>query len=81
VNIRRRWGGASTEPGLWVEVLELERIISFTVSENAVSRRVMQKCGFVQQGETRWRGLNHVWYALDRRYWEAPKRDSRKLTA
>ena len=53
MNIRRRWGGASTEPGLWVEVLELERIISFTVSENAVSRRVMQKCGFVQQGETR----------------------------
>jgi RimJ/RimL family protein N-acetyltransferase len=34
-------------------VLELERIISFTVSENAASRRVMQKCGFVQQGETR----------------------------
>jgi RimJ/RimL family protein N-acetyltransferase len=52
-------------------VLELERIISFTVPENAASRRVMEKCDLVQQGETRWKGLDHVWYALDRRYWEA----------
>ena len=50
---------------------ELERIISFTVPENAASRRVMEKCDLVQQGETRWKGLDHVWYALDRRYWEA----------
>ena len=74
--------GARASLGYGFEVLELERIISFTVPENAASRRVVQKCGFVlQQGETRWRGLNHVWYALDRRYWEAPKTDSRKLTA
>lgn len=73
--------GARASLGYGFEVLELERIISFTVPENAASRRVVQKCGFVlQQGETRWRGLNHVWYALDRRYWEAPKTDSRKLT-
>jgi RimJ/RimL family protein N-acetyltransferase len=73
--------GGRASLGYGFEVLELERIISFTVPENAASRRVVQKCGFVQQGETRWRGLNHVWYALDRRYWEAPKTDSRKLTA
>jgi RimJ/RimL family protein N-acetyltransferase len=52
-------------------VLELEHIISFTVPENAATRRVMEKCGLVQQGETRWRGLDHVWYAIDRRDREA----------
>jgi ribosomal-protein-alanine N-acetyltransferase len=63
--------GALASLGYGFEVLELERIISFTVPENAASRRVMEKCDLVQQGETRWKGLDHVWYALDRRYWEA----------
>jgi len=49
----------------------LERIISFTVPENAASRRVMEKCGLVQLGETRWKGLDYVWYAIDRQEWEA----------
>jgi 3-dehydroquinate dehydratase/shikimate dehydrogenase len=56
------------------EVLELERIISFTVPENTASRRVMEKCGLVQQGETRWRDLDHVWYAIDRQEWVAGQR-------
>jgi RimJ/RimL family protein N-acetyltransferase len=55
-------------------VLELERIISFTVPENAASRRVMEKCGLVQQGETRWKGLDHLWYAIDRQEWEAGRK-------
>jgi RimJ/RimL family protein N-acetyltransferase len=63
--------GARASLGYGFEVLELERIISFTVPENAASRRVMEKCGLVQRGEARWRGLDHVWYAIDRREWEA----------
>jgi RimJ/RimL family protein N-acetyltransferase len=63
--------GARACLGYVFEVLELERIISFTVLENAASQRVMEKCGLMQQGETRWRGLDHVWHALDRWYWEA----------
>ena len=45
---------------------ELERFISFTVPKNAASLRAMEKCGLVQQGETRWSGLDHDWYAIDR---------------
>jgi [ribosomal protein S5]-alanine N-acetyltransferase len=63
--------GARASLGYGFEVLELERIISFTVPENVASRRVTEKCGLVQWGETRWRGLDHVWYAIDRREWEA----------
>ncbi len=63
--------GARASLDYGFDVLELERIISFTVPENAASRRVMEKCGLVQQGETRWRGLDHVWYAIDRRDREA----------
>jgi RimJ/RimL family protein N-acetyltransferase len=63
--------GARVSLGYGFEVLELECVISFTVSENAASRRVMEKCGLVQRGEARWRGLDHVWYAIDRREWEA----------
>jgi RimJ/RimL family protein N-acetyltransferase len=63
--------GARASLGYGLEVLELERIVSFTAPENAASRRVMEKCGLVQRGETRWRGLEHVWYAIDRREWEA----------
>ena len=49
------------------EVLGLERIISVTVPENAASRRVMEKAGLTPRGETRWRGFDVVWYAIDRR--------------
>ncbi len=63
--------GARASLGYGFEVLELERIISFTVPENAASRRVMEQCDLVQRGEARWRGLDHVWYAIDRREWEA----------
>jgi RimJ/RimL family protein N-acetyltransferase len=63
--------GARASLGYGFEVLGLERIISFTVSKNVASRRVMEKCGLVQRGETRWRCLDHVWYAIYSRDWEA----------
>ena len=74
---RAYWDRGLATEGAWVsrvygfEVLELECVISFTVSENAASRRVMEKCGLAQRGEARWRGLDHVWYAIDRWEWEA----------
>ena len=60
--------GASLDHGF--RDLGLERVISFTVPENVASRRVMEKCGLTFRGRTRWRGLEHVWYAIDRREWE-----------
>ena len=63
------------------DVLGLERIISLAVPENAVSRRVMEKCGLTLRGETRWRGLDHVWYAIDRREWEVGRRSADRLTS
>jgi RimJ/RimL family protein N-acetyltransferase len=74
---RAYWDRGLATEGAWVslvygfEVLELECVISFTVSENAASRRVMEKCGLAQRGEAQWRGLDHVRYAIDRREWEA----------
>jgi RimJ/RimL family protein N-acetyltransferase len=45
---------------------ELERIISVTSPAHSASRRVMEKCGLVFQGEADWRGATVVWYAIDR---------------
>ncbi len=50
--------------------LGLERIISIAVPENQASRRVMEKAGLTQRGETRWKDLDVVWYAIDRGNWE-----------
>jgi RimJ/RimL family protein N-acetyltransferase len=43
----------------------LRRLTSWTAPENVASRRVMEKCGLVYQGVTRWQGADHVWYAID----------------
>ncbi len=56
------------------EELGLGRIISITLPQNAASRRVMEKAGLTLRGETRWRGLDVVWYAADRREWKAGER-------
>ncbi len=45
--------------------------ISITLPENAASRRVMEKAGLTLRGETSWKGYGVVWYATDRREWEA----------
>ena len=73
---RRFWGrglategaGASVRYGF--EELGLERIISITTPNNVASRRVMEKTGLSLRGETRWRGHDVVWYAMDRDAWE-----------
>jgi ribosomal-protein-alanine N-acetyltransferase len=80
---RSRWGkGLATEGALaslryGFEELALERIISITLPTNLASRRVMEKAGLTFRGEARWRGFDLVWYAADRRGWEAGPRGSR----
>jgi ribosomal-protein-alanine N-acetyltransferase len=74
---RSYWGrGLATEGALaslryGFEELGLARIISITVPENLASRRVMEKTGLTLRGETRWRGNNVVWHAIDRDAWAA----------
>jgi RimJ/RimL family protein N-acetyltransferase len=74
---RAYWGrGLATEGALasvryGFEELGLERVISIIQPENAASRRVAEKTGLTLQGETRWRGNDVVWYAIDRDAWEA----------
>ncbi len=74
---RAGWGrgfateGARAALAHGFEVVQLPRIISFTLPANAASRRVMEKCGFGYRGSALWRGLEHVWYELDRSRWEA----------
>ena len=69
---REFWGrGLATEGALasirfGFETVGLAQIISFTLTGNLASRRVMEKCGLTYRGETVWRGLDHVWYAIDR---------------
>jgi [ribosomal protein S5]-alanine N-acetyltransferase len=44
--------------------LGLEEVVSFTLPDNAASRRVMEKAGLVFDGEITRRGLRHVLYRL-----------------
>lgn len=73
---RSRWGEGFATEGARVslrygfEDLGLERIISFTYPANAASRRVMERAGLTLRGATRWRDLDVIWYAIDRREWE-----------
>ncbi len=66
------WGrGLATEGGrasiaTWLEHLPDERLHSFTAPDNRRSRAVMERLGMTFGGATVWRGLEHVWYALDR---------------
>jgi RimJ/RimL family protein N-acetyltransferase len=60
-------GGAALADGFGR--LGLERIISITLPENRASRRVMEKLGLTLRGSARWRGAEHVWYAVERSTW------------
>jgi len=51
--------------------LGLERIISITLPQNVASWRVIEKAGLAFQGETRWRDLDVIWYAIDYRDWKS----------
>ena len=41
-------------------------LISITVPANARSRAVMERLGLTYRGIAQWRGLDVVWYAVDR---------------
>jgi RimJ/RimL family protein N-acetyltransferase len=74
---RACWGkGLATEGAVasvchGFEEIGLERIISFIRPANLASRRVAEKARLTLRGETRWRGNDVVWYAIDRHEWEA----------
>jgi len=74
---RSCWGkglateGATASVRYGFEGLGLERIISIALPQNVASRRVMEKTGLTLRGQTRWRGHDVVWYAMDRDPWEA----------
>ena len=44
--------------------LGLAEVVSFTLTDNRASRRVMEKLGFAYEGETEYAGLPHVLYRL-----------------
>jgi RimJ/RimL family protein N-acetyltransferase len=67
------WGrGLATEGGrvalqCWFEFLPDEpQLISITLPGNVRSQAVMERLGLTYRGRTTWKGLEHVWYALDR---------------
>jgi len=53
------------------EALRLEWVISIIHPKNAASRRVAEKAGLTLRGETRFKGFDVFWYAIDRRQWDA----------
>ncbi len=73
---RAWWGkGLATEAGLAALRFgfgehQLDRIISVTAPWNTAARRVMERIGLEEQGARRWKGVEVVWYALDRSAWE-----------
>jgi RimJ/RimL family protein N-acetyltransferase len=77
---RSYWGrGLATEGALasvrhGFEGLGLERVISIAHPANEGSQRVMKKAGLTFQGGTYWRGVDVVWYAIDRGAWKVGER-------
>ena len=53
------------------EELGLQRIISIIHPKNVASRRVAEKAGLTLRGETHFKGYDVIWYAIDRREWDA----------
>ena len=74
---RAWWGkGLATEAGLAALRFgfgehQIERVISVTAAWNTSARRVMERIGLEEQGTRRWKGVEVVWYALDRSIWQA----------
>jgi RimJ/RimL family protein N-acetyltransferase len=71
------WGqGLATEGGqaamrYGFEVVGLGRIMSATMATNAASRRVMDKCGLLFQGELHLPDTVLAWYSIGRVQWQA----------
>lgn len=55
------------------ENYRIERVISLILPYNMSSRAVAERNGLVVAGETVWRGLPHLVYAIDRHAWERRK--------
>lgn len=53
------------------EQLDVAELVSFTLSDNRASRRVMEKVGFRHVGSTRWKNYPHVLYRLPAAVWRA----------
>ncbi len=74
---RSFWGrglateGARASLQYGFEGLGLERVISIIHPDNAASRRVAEKAGLTLRGETRFKGFDVIWYAIDRQEWDA----------
>jgi RimJ/RimL family protein N-acetyltransferase len=72
---RAAWGrGLATEGGraalrYGFERLGVPRIISIADPANRASRRVMEKLGLTLGGAARWRGVDVVWYSIERPAW------------
>ncbi|MFL5820403.1 MAG: GNAT family N-acetyltransferase [Solirubrobacteraceae bacterium] len=70
---RCAWGkGLATEGGraalrYGFDRIGLPDIISIADPANRASRRVMEKLGLSPAGTARWRGVDVVWYSIDRR--------------
>jgi RimJ/RimL family protein N-acetyltransferase len=47
-------------------LLDDQRLISITVPGNQRSRAVLERLGLSYRGTANWRGLDVVWYAIDR---------------
>ena len=79
---RAHWGGGFATEGAAASVrygferVGLERIISIIQPANLASRRVAEKVGLTRRGETRWRGSDALWYAVDRPEWEATQAEA-----
>jgi RimJ/RimL family protein N-acetyltransferase len=59
--------GARAAVEAWRRYLPDATLYSFTVPGNERSRAVMERLGMRHRGAAVWRGLEHVWYALDRK--------------
>ena len=71
-----RWGeGLASEAGggatkIAFTDVGLDALVTFTLGNNAASRRVMEKVGFRYDCDVEHAGLPHVLYRLDRATWE-----------
>jgi len=70
---RDYWGqGLATEGGraameCWRDLLlDDAQLLSITRPGNVRSRAVMERLGLTYRGQVAWRGIEHVWYAIDR---------------
>jgi len=60
------WPLAPSPMDCWRDLLDDAQLISITVPANDRSRAVMKRLGLTYRGTAQWRGLDVVWYAIDR---------------